>query len=284
MLTLLPWNTYAGDNISEIRKLAEQGDARAQCLLGVFYSNGYGVTKDPYKAAKWYRLAAEQGVALAQHGLGLCYIKGEGVTKNPAEAVKWWRKAAEQGYARAQFYLGMCYYQGYGVPYDYTEAVKWFRLAAEQQDAGAQFALGLCYENGYGVRKDITEAAKWYQLASKQGHTGAKAKLVSCEKMKLLDEEFSKTFRDMKESWTAKGARGEVNRLRMIWTDKLLHISGCALCRAGMGSDVKGKIAEADDLMQRVFNNLEKASDPRETYETVGEITGIVAKLLPFFL
>ena len=52
--------------------------------------------------------AAEQGDAKAQFVLGGCYDFGDGVEKNPTEAVKWYRKAAEQGYAPAQFNLGLC--------------------------------------------------------------------------------------------------------------------------------------------------------------------------------
>ena len=43
------------------RKSAEQGDATAQCNLGVIYENGYGVTKNLNEARKWYQLSAAQG-------------------------------------------------------------------------------------------------------------------------------------------------------------------------------------------------------------------------------
>lgn len=43
--------------------LAEQGDAEAQCNLGVLYKNGQGVNKDFNKAFEWYKLSAEQGYA-----------------------------------------------------------------------------------------------------------------------------------------------------------------------------------------------------------------------------
>ena len=89
------------------------------------------------------RKDAEQGDATAQYQLGLRYSIGIGVPKDDAEAVRWYRKAAEQGNANAQFNLGLMYYNGEGVPQDYQEAVSWFRLAAEQGDASAQFNLGV---------------------------------------------------------------------------------------------------------------------------------------------
>ena len=44
-----------------IRPLAEQGDANAQCTLGVFYDNGLGVPQDKVTAYMWLNLSAAQG-------------------------------------------------------------------------------------------------------------------------------------------------------------------------------------------------------------------------------
>jgi uncharacterized protein len=49
-----------------LRPLAEQGDARAQALVGNMY-------------ARWFRKAAEQGGIFAQTSLGYLYERGEGV-------------------------------------------------------------------------------------------------------------------------------------------------------------------------------------------------------------
>ncbi|AUJ70629.1 tetratricopeptide repeat protein [Pseudoalteromonas sp. NC201] len=40
---------------------AEQGNARAQCNLGVMYEKGKGVAQSDEKAVKYYQLAAGQG-------------------------------------------------------------------------------------------------------------------------------------------------------------------------------------------------------------------------------
>ena len=53
------------------RPLAEQGNAFAQCNLGVAYANGHGVSQDFSEAVKWFRLAAEQGHAEARINLRL---------------------------------------------------------------------------------------------------------------------------------------------------------------------------------------------------------------------
>ena len=56
-----------------------------------------GVKQDHAEAVRWYRKAAEQGDADAQCMLGVAYENGRGVKQDASEAVWWYRKAAEQG-------------------------------------------------------------------------------------------------------------------------------------------------------------------------------------------
>lgn len=46
--------------INRYRKEAENGDARAQTILGDMYAKGFGVNKDEAEAVKWYRKAADR--------------------------------------------------------------------------------------------------------------------------------------------------------------------------------------------------------------------------------
>ena len=57
--------------ITEIRRLAEQGDADSQYSLARMYITGEGVREDDAEAVKWLRLAAEQGHADAQFSLDI---------------------------------------------------------------------------------------------------------------------------------------------------------------------------------------------------------------------
>ena len=136
--------------MTEVRRLAAEGDAVAQFELGVLYAFGRGVPQDYEEAARWYRLAADQGHASAQYNLGVSYAFGRGVPQDHGEAVRWYRLAADQGLANAQFRLGRAYHDGRGVPQDYEEAVRWYRLAADWGHPGAQNNLGVMYANGPG--------------------------------------------------------------------------------------------------------------------------------------
>jgi len=90
---------------------------------------------DPAKAADACRRLAEQGDARAQSVLGVLYAYGEGVPQDLAEAAKWYRKAADQGNAKAQYHLGLMYAKGRSVPQDLVQALMWLDLAAAQGDA-----------------------------------------------------------------------------------------------------------------------------------------------------
>jgi len=145
--------------------LAQQGDARAQFLLGAVYAQGQGVPQDYAVAAQWFRRAAEQGHVAAQFNLGVRYHEGRGVPRDPGEAAVWFQRAAQQGFARAQYNLGVLYLHGDGVPRDASQAAQWLRRAAAQGDPKAQYNLGLLYEAGTGVPRDVEEAYVWFTLA-----------------------------------------------------------------------------------------------------------------------
>lgn len=120
----------------ELHPLAEQGIAVAQFAIGVMYSDGRGVAKDPVEGNKWSLKAAEQGLALAQLNLGSAYFLGFGIKQDHSEAMKWYRRAAEQGWTQAQFNLGSMYAAGHGVSRNLVLAYQWCLLSANSTPAG----------------------------------------------------------------------------------------------------------------------------------------------------
>ena len=186
-------------NIDELKKAAEQGDADAQCNLGLCYAKGDGVERNPTEAIKWWRKAAEQKNVKSQCNLGLCYLHGDGIERNPTEAIKWFRKAAEQGYVGAQFILGLCYAQGDGVEKNLTEAVKLWRKSAEQGYDRALYFLGMCYAHGlYGFEIDKEKAINIWEKVAEQGNA---------EMQFRISREFSMLRYTQKSiKWTIKAA------------------------------------------------------------------------------
>jgi TPR repeat protein len=186
---------YEGKSDTELREMADAGDAAAQFIIGheydsfAVYKFGWQERASYYRRALiLYRRAAEQGHVEAMVHLATLYNKGElADVFNAAEALSlgiepqaasfWFRKAADQGDADAQNDLGALYVNGEGVAKDYATAINWFRKAAEQGLADAQFNLGAMYFNGYGLAKDVAIAISWWRKAADQGLYNAQRRL-----------------------------------------------------------------------------------------------------------
>ena len=79
-----------------LEEAADQGEAQAQCNIGVSYHHSQGVPQNHSTATEWYRKAADQGHAMAQVHLGRLYALGVGVPKDSSQALRWLRKAEAQ--------------------------------------------------------------------------------------------------------------------------------------------------------------------------------------------
>jgi hypothetical protein len=93
---------------------------------------------DDERAVRLLRPLAEQGDARAQYLLGTRYFRGMGVPQDYAEALKWFRLSADQENADGQGALGSMYYMGLGVPQDYVLAHMWFNLSAARGGSPAR--------------------------------------------------------------------------------------------------------------------------------------------------
>lgn len=82
----------------EFKRLAEQGDKRAQYYVGRMLHLGEGIGQDKQEAYKWYLMSAQQGFARAQNNLGALYFE-----RGEIDAADFWfKKAAAQGLPQAQ--------------------------------------------------------------------------------------------------------------------------------------------------------------------------------------
>ncbi|MCH5328112.1 MAG: sel1 repeat family protein [Coprobacter sp.] len=170
--------TYAKLDFGSLLTEAQNGDAIAECELGVRYYKGEGVKQNYSKAIEWFNKSANQDFSPAQFNLGNIYRLGHGVNKDYSKAKEWYLLAANQGNAGAQFNLGCMYRDGLGVPPDYTIAYKWFIKSAEQDYADAQNNLGVMYQNGYGVERNYRTSVNWYKKAAELGNSDAQSNLA----------------------------------------------------------------------------------------------------------
>ena len=180
-LTALPgWadQLFPGDYLSSYKRAAEQGERKAQYLLGLRYERGVPGEPDFAAAAHWYAKAAAQGMRLAAFRLALIYQYGRGVPRDPGLMAKWYRKAAEEGLAEAQFNLGYLYERGIGVPMDGKLSVIWYRRTALQGVHEAYLHLGMLYATGRSVERDDAQALFWLSLVQDNPEVEAVRRLV----------------------------------------------------------------------------------------------------------
>jgi CheY-like chemotaxis protein len=78
------------------RKAAEQGNAKAQELVGEFLICGWGVVQDKQEALKWFTQSVKRGNTGAA-----CFVGEWFIETDYAEAYKWLTLAIEQGDKRA---------------------------------------------------------------------------------------------------------------------------------------------------------------------------------------
>ena len=138
LLGLLAVTGCGVDELSKLKKEADQGDAEAQRLLGDKYFFGTDVIQDYAEAERLYLYSARQGNLKAQRSLGLSYYSEAGLTQDYEKAVKWLRPIAEKGDPQAQVLLGSCYFLGKGVQRDYAMAYAWCSTSVNQQDPNAK--------------------------------------------------------------------------------------------------------------------------------------------------
>ncbi|WP_419814144.1 tetratricopeptide repeat protein [Glacieibacterium sp.] len=87
------------------------------------------------QAAHNFRRLAGQGSAVAETMLGVMASRGQGMARDPATAATWWLRAARRGYPPAQLALARACAEGSGIARDRGSAWVWARLAANRGDA-----------------------------------------------------------------------------------------------------------------------------------------------------
>jgi len=209
-----PEESFWTDDLKEVLKRAESGDAEAQFQLGCFYSlrnyvrasdadldRGKRVMKSPALAYKWFRKAALQGHAKAQ--IRICgNIFGHPALKNAADAMSYIlkprlyeqleREAEDWGTKAAMQSDPDALWEGHGPNADEEmnrrAALAIFREAAERGDVEAMISTASLLEHF----DDIDGAVEWDRRAAELGDlSGMLLYVYYREKMMEPDDEDS---------------------------------------------------------------------------------------------
>ncbi|WP_445003723.1 tetratricopeptide repeat protein [Halomonas mongoliensis] len=150
---------------------AEEGDVRAQVLVGAAYLYGLeekGVEADHEKGLYWLKEAANQGAAEAHYELGRMYCHGMGVDKDPVKCEEHLNQAAERGLSSATTDL-MDIYQsgdaGLGIEADEEKYLYWLETTAEDGVPISMRNMARRYRQGRGFEVDFDKAFEWIMRA-----------------------------------------------------------------------------------------------------------------------
>lgn len=166
-------NTLSQEELEQLMRDAEQGDAEAQYQLGGYYHKGE--RRDYGRAFTWYLKAAKAGYLLAQKRVAEMYMSGKKIGKDVDEAARWLVLAAKQGDIDAQFQLGE-YYSTTRM-HDYNRALMYYLQAAEGGHTSAKREIGNMYLSKKILGKSSEDAIKWIKLAAEQGDAKAQFQL-----------------------------------------------------------------------------------------------------------
>ncbi|WP_300669543.1 tetratricopeptide repeat protein [Desulfoluna sp.] len=163
---------YTQDRYLKDKEKAEDGDARAQFIMGYLHHRQVVpfVTPDIPTAFSWYQKSALQGHIQASQILGAMYQKGEGADVDLQAAKRYFQYAADRGMPEAACALGLLYTEGQGVPRDDELAVFWLKRADKQNFSPAAMTLGVMCAGGRGVAKDMTVAFAWFVRSAELGN------------------------------------------------------------------------------------------------------------------
>lgn len=138
------WRTGHFDEATRIwSPLAEQGQPRAQALMGWSHEVGQGSEQDMDRAIRLYRQAAQAGDAFGQYRLGEVYLRGAGVKRDLHEAFHWMELAARNGDVPAMLKVGILQLMGVNGRVELVEAKQWLYQASQK---GNKMALQVLQE------------------------------------------------------------------------------------------------------------------------------------------
>jgi TPR repeat protein len=128
-------------DVESLRKLAEQGDGKAQHLLATMDLDedwSYYPINDPNFAAglEWVRKDADAGNPISQYQYGEILIWACDIEKTMNKGLEYLKRSCENGYGKAGLELGLLYENSMGFVWDdvfqpdLKEAIKWYKKGA----------------------------------------------------------------------------------------------------------------------------------------------------------
>ena len=152
------------EDIAELRRRAEDGDAVAMRLLAGRLRWDEEVPRDEKLALKWLKRAAELNEPEACYELAEAYRYGScGLKPNAAKAFFYHARASELGELESTYVLAFEYlYHGRLTELNPARGASLLKLVAEKGlNSGAMFWYAMICVNALGVPRDLQTARHW---------------------------------------------------------------------------------------------------------------------------
>ena len=156
------------DAVSEMDKLAENGDMHARYLMGKLWRDGPLLIPNAANAWYWFEQAAEQGHLVAQYSLAKLYLSDDVEVRDIRQGMNWLYTAAVNGSHYAMYRLAKECLKGEVIEKDTEHAVEWFTKSAERGNQYAQYMLGKLYLAGREVLHDEDRGVYWLTKSAEQ--------------------------------------------------------------------------------------------------------------------
>ena len=156
------------DAVSEMDKLAENGDMHARYLMGKLWRDGPLLIPNAANAWYWFEQAAEQGHLVAQYSLAKLYLSDDVEVRDIRQGMNWLYTAAVNGSHYAMYRLAKECLKGEVIEKDTEHAIEWFIRSAERGNPYAQYMLGKLYLAGREVLHDEDRGVYWLTKYAEQ--------------------------------------------------------------------------------------------------------------------
>ena len=168
--------------VSNAGELAEAAYAIIETGYDYLLGRNENIPEDTAAAIMFFEAAEKLGVYNANDTLGIFYTYGAVVDRDPDRALELFVEGAKAGNKECELAIeeyGYAYYAGTddAIDINFTTAFQYYSALTEFNNERAMYNVGLLYMSGLGVSQDQAKAEEWIQKAADAGYEPAKTTL-----------------------------------------------------------------------------------------------------------